>query len=76
MTGGMVTEMGRQPWIIYNIMEVSEGISDVPLNQIWFSIISIIFFYIILFIMDYVLTISRIRKGFDDSEYIGGTTNE
>jgi cytochrome d ubiquinol oxidase subunit I len=76
MTGWMVTEMGRQPWIIYNIMEVSEGISDVPLNQIWFSIISIIIFYILLFIMDYVLTITRIKKGIIDSDYLGGTANE
>ena len=26
--GWMVTEFGRQPWIIYKIMLVSEGISD------------------------------------------------
>ena len=63
MTGWMVTEMGRQPWIIYNIMEVSEGISDVPVSQIWFSLISITIFYAILFVMDYILTIARIKKG-------------
>jgi cytochrome d ubiquinol oxidase subunit I len=63
MTGWMVTEMGRQPWIIYGIMEVSEGISDVPVSQIWFSVISITIFYAILFVMDYILTIARIKKG-------------
>jgi cytochrome d ubiquinol oxidase subunit I len=63
LTGWMVTEMGRQPWIIYDIMYVSDGISDVPVNQIWFTIITISIFYIILFIMDYVLTINRIKKG-------------
>ncbi len=61
--GWMVTEFGRQPWIIYKIMEVSEGISVVPVEQIWFSIISITVLYAILFTMDYVLTISRIKKG-------------
>lgn len=62
-TGWMVTEMGRQPWIIYNIMLVKDGISDVPVSQVWFSIISIVLFYGILFVMDYVLTMTRIKKG-------------
>jgi cytochrome d ubiquinol oxidase subunit I len=66
ITGWMVTEMGRQPWIIYNIMEVSEGISNVPVSQIWFSVISITLFYAILFVMDYALTINRIKSGIKD----------
>jgi len=74
ITGWMVTEMGRQPWIIYNIMRVSEGVSDVPVSQVWFSIISITVFYIILFIMDYALTINRIKKGI--VEPVGGEDNE
>jgi len=73
ITGWMVTEMGRQPWIIYGKMLVSDGISDVPVNQIWFSIISISIFYIILFIMDYALTMNRIKKGILDNEV---NTNE
>lgn len=63
ITGWMVTEMGRQPWIIFNVMTVSDGISQVPVNQVWFSVISITIFYVILFIMDYILTITRIKKG-------------
>lgn len=64
--GWMVTEMGRQPYIIYDIMEVSEGISIVPVSQIWFSLISIAVMYAILFVMDYVLTMTRIKKGIID----------
>jgi len=63
ITGWIVTEVGRQPWIIYGIMRTSDGVSDVPVSQVWFSIISITVFYIIMFIMDYVLTITRIKKG-------------
>ncbi|AIO18854.1 Cytochrome bd-II ubiquinol oxidase subunit 1 [Candidatus Izimaplasma bacterium HR1] len=73
ITGWMVTEMGRQPWIIYDIMRVSDGISDVPVNQVWFSIISITIFYAILFVMDYALTITRIKKGIIDET--GGEDN-
>jgi cytochrome d ubiquinol oxidase subunit I len=68
LTGWMVTEMGRQPWIIYNIMEVSEGISDVPVQQIWFSLITITIFYAILFVMDYILTINRIKGGLKEED--------
>lgn len=68
LSGWMVTEMGRQPYIIYNYMLVSEGISDVPVSQVWFSVISIAVFYIILFAMDYVLTINRIKKGILDTD--------
>jgi len=76
MTGWMVTEMGRQPWIIYNIMTVSEGISDVPVSQIWFSVISITIFYAILFVMDYILTITRIKKGITEEEVKEVNANE
>jgi len=65
ITGWMVTEMGRQPWIIYNMMRVSEGISSVPVAQVWFSIILLVVFYVILFFMDYYLSIKAIKKGFE-----------
>ena len=74
IAGWMVTEMGRQPWIIYGYMQVSEGISDVPVNQIWFSVISITVFYALLFVMDYVLTITRIKQGLKEPE--GGIADE
>lgn len=72
--GWMVTEMGRQPYIIYDIMYVSEGISNVPVSQIWFSVISITIFYAMLFVMDYILTMTRIKKGIVEPD--GGEENE
>lgn len=76
MTGWMVTEMGRQPWIIYDVMLVSEGVSDVPVSQVWFSIISIVIFYAILFVMDWMLTMSRIKKGITQKERLEVIDNE
>jgi cytochrome d ubiquinol oxidase subunit I len=63
IAGWLVTELGRQPWLIYNLYETSRGVSDVPVSQIWFSIITICLFYAILFVMDYVLTVVRVKKG-------------
>lgn len=74
ITGWMVTELGRQPYIIYGVMETSSGVSNVPVQQVWFSIITIVLFYAILFIMDYVLTITRIKKGILPRD--GGVSHE
>jgi cytochrome d ubiquinol oxidase subunit I len=73
LSGWMVTEMGRQPYIIYNTMYVSDAISQVPVAQIWFSVISITLFYMLLFVLDYKLSITRIKKGL---VYEGSEVNE
>ena len=73
LSGWMVTEMGRQPYIIYNTMYVSDAISQVPVAQIWFSVISITLFYMLLFVLDYKLSITRIKKGLI---YEGSEVNE
>jgi cytochrome d ubiquinol oxidase subunit I len=70
--GWIVTEVGRQPWVIYNVMKTKDAISNVPVEQVWFSLISIFVFYVILYAMDYRLTIDRIKKGFVEE----GESNE
>lgn len=44
--GWVVTEVGRQPWIIYNIMKVSDSVSPVP-GQV-FHFFSFAFVYLLL----------------------------
>ena len=43
--GWVTTEMGRQPWLVYNLMRTGEGISPIPAgNVLWsLSLIAIIF---------------------------------
>jgi cytochrome d ubiquinol oxidase subunit I len=43
--GWVTTEMGRQPWLVYNLMRIGEGISPIPAgNVLWsLSLIAIIF---------------------------------
>jgi cytochrome d ubiquinol oxidase subunit I len=43
--GWITTEMGRQPWLVYNLMRTGEGISPIPAgNVLWsLSLITIIF---------------------------------
>jgi cytochrome d ubiquinol oxidase subunit I len=55
--GWMTTEVGRQPWVVYNLMRTAEGVSPIPAgNVIWslglfliiFPAIGAIYFFYIL----------------------------
>jgi cytochrome d ubiquinol oxidase subunit I len=55
--GWVTTEVGRQPWLIYNLMRTVEGVSPIPPgNVIWslslfliiFPVVGMIYFYYIL----------------------------
>jgi cytochrome d ubiquinol oxidase subunit I len=41
--GWIVTEVGRQPWIIYNILKTIDSVTPVPGQVIHFSIFTIIY---------------------------------
>jgi cytochrome d ubiquinol oxidase subunit I len=55
--GWVTTEVGRQPWLVYNLMKTAEGVSPIPPgNVIWslslflivFAVVGTIYFYYIL----------------------------
>jgi len=47
--GWITTEMGRQPWLVYNVMRVSEGISPIPPgNVVWSLALFLVIFPILL----------------------------
>ena len=55
--GWITNEMGRQPWLVYDLMRTSEGVSPIPAgNVIWsltlfliiFAVIGISYFYYVL----------------------------
>jgi cytochrome d ubiquinol oxidase subunit I len=46
--GWMTTEVGRQPWLVYNLMRTSEGVSPIPAgNVIWSLILFLIIFAVV-----------------------------
>ena len=58
--GWITTEMGRQPWLVYNLMRTAEGISPIPTgNVIWsltlflivYPVIGASYFYYVLKIL-------------------------
>ncbi len=65
LTGWIVAEVGRQPYIVYNLMLTSDAVSDVPAANIWFSLITITLLYVVLGIACVYLTKNRISKHID-----------
>jgi len=63
--GWMVAEVGRQPWIVFGLMKTVDGVSPVPVSQVWTSLIGVIIFYTILIIADIYLLVKYARKGPD-----------
>jgi cytochrome d ubiquinol oxidase subunit I len=60
--GWVTTEVGRQPWLVYNLMRTAEGISPIPPgNVIWsLSLFLIIFSLILLTYFYYILKTLRL----------------
>ena len=62
--GWIVTEMGRQPWIVYGLMRTSEGVSkSVSPGQVWFSLAGFVVIYGLLGGLDILLLIKTAKKG-------------
>jgi cytochrome d ubiquinol oxidase subunit I len=67
--GWFTAEIGRQPWIVYNLLRTSQGLSRaVEANQVVFSIILFTLIYILLFITFIYLLNKKIQHGPDDDE--------
>ncbi len=57
-TGWMFTEIGRQPWIVFGVMRVEDGVSlAVSTTELWISLIGYIVIYAALMIFDIQLLV-------------------
>jgi cytochrome d ubiquinol oxidase subunit I len=67
--GWFAAEMGRQPWIVYEMLRTSESLSKVvTANQIVASLILFGFVYALLFVMFVFLLTRKIQHGPDTLE--------
>ncbi|MGL4523350.1 MAG: cytochrome ubiquinol oxidase subunit I [Bacilli bacterium] len=73
LSGWVVSEVGRQPWTVYGLLRTAESVSPISLSQVVFSIVTILFFYLVLLIADMYLLFKWARKGPEVEE---NTTNE
>ena len=63
-TGWMVAEIGRQPWVVYNLLRTADAVSPVVgANQLLITISLFILFYAILFVAWLRIVLKQIKKG-------------
>ena len=62
--GWATAEIGRQPWIVYNLMRTADAVSDtVSAGQVLFSLVLFTLIYLALFVVFIVLLDQKVRKG-------------
>lgn len=61
--GWMVTEVGRQPWIVYGVMKTSKAASEVAASQVGFSLAAFVVVYTLLGIASFMLMAKFVAQG-------------
>ncbi len=61
--GWIVTEVGRQPWIVYNMMRTKDAVSPIAASQVVFSLFVMVAIYTLLGAAGFYLIIKHIQKG-------------
>jgi cytochrome d ubiquinol oxidase subunit I len=61
--GWMVTEVGRQPWIVYGVMKTSKAASEVAASQVGFSLAAFVVVYTLLGIACFTLMAKFVAQG-------------
>lgn len=61
--GWMVTEMGRQPWTVYNLMTTAKSVSPVPASNVLLSLAAMVVLYSLLVVLDFYLIAKNAKKG-------------
>ena len=46
--GWITTEVGRQPWIVYGLMRVSDAVTDAPAAYVWTMLATLVVVYALL----------------------------
>jgi len=67
--GWYTAEMGRQPWVVYNLLRTSDALSkSVTANQVFFSLIMFTLIYALLFMLFIYLLDKKIKTGPEHTE--------
>jgi cytochrome bd ubiquinol oxidase subunit I len=75
--GWMLTENGRQPWIVQGLMKTASGVS--PSVSTWWVVTSILTFFLLyaaLAVVAWGLIVRYTRRGPDPAEPVGAPASE
>jgi cytochrome d ubiquinol oxidase subunit I len=73
--GWIVREVGRQPWIIYNVMRTSEGVSNLSASAAAMTFFAYCLIYLAMLIFFIVFAARIVSKGPDMSSLLPHTNN-
>jgi len=62
-TGWIVTEVGRQPWIVYRVLRTADAVSPIAVSQVGTSLVGFVLVYSLLGACAYFLMFHHARKG-------------
>lgn len=68
--GWIVTEVGRQPWTVYGLLQTSESYSQIPVSEVIFSIVCIVILYAALYGLVVHLLRVQINRPLGDDKYL------
>jgi cytochrome bd ubiquinol oxidase subunit I len=63
LLGWTLSEVGRQPWIVYGVMRTSDAVSPLATSQVAISAVGFILVYTLLGIADFYLLFKYARRG-------------
>jgi cytochrome d ubiquinol oxidase subunit I len=61
--GWIVTEVGRQPWIVYRLIRTAEAVSPIAVSQVFPSLLAFFLVYSFLGLVAFALIFQAARKG-------------
>lgn len=61
--GWVLAEVGRQPWIVYGLMKVSDAVSPISTSQVFISLVAFILIYGLLGFAGFYLITKYAKKG-------------
>jgi cytochrome d ubiquinol oxidase subunit I len=68
--GWVTNEVGRQPWLVYNLMRVTEGVSPIPAGNVIWSLSLFLVIFIVVGISYFYYVLKTLRTGPDMSSPI------
>jgi cytochrome d ubiquinol oxidase subunit I len=61
--GWLLTEVGRQPWIVWGVMRTKDAFSPIAASQVWVSLAAFVLVYSLLGLAAYYQIFKHARKG-------------
>jgi cytochrome bd ubiquinol oxidase subunit I len=61
--GWLVTELGRQPWIVYGLFKTSDAVSPIAVSQVAITLVGFILLYSLLGASGFFLIAKNAKKG-------------